>query len=1295
MVRSRPCHPSIASFVALVLFALFAALVPAPGVSRATPLSDALGPESMALVGQVGGVSRAVAVAGDIAYLGVGPRLVALDVSNPAAPTPIGQSAMLPGVVNAVVVTQTIAYVAAGQGGLRVLDLSEPARPIEIAAVDTPGSAYGLSVAGRRVYVADGTGGLRIIDVVDPDRPRELGALAPSGWEVSRVAVAGATAYVPSGRGDLRIIDVSNPETPTEVGHHMATAHPSTTGTEVRGAITDVAVDGTYAYLTGAELEVVDVSDPTAPRRVNPSDPEWNMSISNLTFGIEVVGRTAYISTMIPARLEIVDLRTPERPRRIGNHELPGIFSRVAVAGRTVFVPVPGSGLISVDTTFQERPRSLGVFDHSFFAKDIAGSGDIGVIGGMDPDGLTIVDLTQPTDPAAIAPPALAEEANDVVTSGSLAYVAASAGGLRVIDLADPEVPIEIGRIEPPETANSLALAGHTVFMVDTRGRLWTVDVSDPSAPSTCGRFPVAFNAQGSAIDVAVAGNRAYVANGAAGLSVLSASCDPTEVGHFATAGKATLVSVEGTTVYLADDQAGLTILDVSDPTDPHLLGRYAQTRGTSGGLNAIVVAEGLAYLSYLYLGIEVVDLTDPAHPIPRGFFPLTYSLDLALGDDGTIRVAIGDGGLAILRMLTPHQSRPTIYLPMVQQGHYLEPVGPKLASAGQLGGKAGPVFASGSRAYAGIGQRLKVLDVSNPDAPILLGETQPLGYSVEDIVVRGALTYVAAGPQGLKIFDVSDPARPVWIRDVVGGASIWAVTLDGSRAYLAAGRSGLIILDLGDPAAPTEIARYNGAGPGWEDRLESATDVAVVGNMAYVTNNDEYGLWAIDITNPRAPRRTAMSSQQDGVAVAAAGHTVYQIDNDSGLTIYDASDPETLKVVGWVNDDRIVDIVLGGRYAYLASRMSGEEGTSEVRVVDVGDPARPKQVATVTTPGQANALGIDGSRLYVGDGNGGLRVVDVTVPAAPRARGAYAILGGPKAIDTSGRYAYVANGPGAGLSSRTDPDQGLAVVDIADPRRPVQRAFLRTPQLPVDVLVGGSYAYLACGTGGVRIVDIADPARPADVAVYAESSSGGPGSADGLALGRDRLYVASLEMAPAGLERGKVWIVDVSDPTAPREIGAFTTPVQALGPMAVRGTTVFAADSGGLQIVDAARPAAPRRLGSIPGYFVDVAVVGSRLYALQQTFLEIHDVADPAEPRRLGIYGFAGDVGIGAHLKVAGRYVVIATTAGLVTLDVGDPAAPHETSRWLESSVWDLALGDGFVFAATETRGLEVFGTW
>jgi hypothetical protein len=51
------------------------------------------------LVGQIGGNTESVFVEGDYAYIGEGPRLTILDISNPANPIVIGKSAPLPGVV--------------------------------------------------------------------------------------------------------------------------------------------------------------------------------------------------------------------------------------------------------------------------------------------------------------------------------------------------------------------------------------------------------------------------------------------------------------------------------------------------------------------------------------------------------------------------------------------------------------------------------------------------------------------------------------------------------------------------------------------------------------------------------------------------------------------------------------------------------------------------------------------------------------------------------------------------------------------------------------------------------------------------------------------------------------------------------------------------------------------------------------------------------------------------------------------------------------------------------------------
>jgi len=89
------------------------------------------------MVGQIGGPTQGVAVQGNYAYVGVGLRLVVLDISNPAALREVGLTAPFPHFVSDVAVSGTRAYVAAGGSGLRVVDISNPARPVEIGAWDS------------------------------------------------------------------------------------------------------------------------------------------------------------------------------------------------------------------------------------------------------------------------------------------------------------------------------------------------------------------------------------------------------------------------------------------------------------------------------------------------------------------------------------------------------------------------------------------------------------------------------------------------------------------------------------------------------------------------------------------------------------------------------------------------------------------------------------------------------------------------------------------------------------------------------------------------------------------------------------------------------------------------------------------------------------------------------------------------------------------------------------------------------------------------------------------------------
>jgi hypothetical protein len=55
------------------------------------------------------------------------------------------------------------AYVADGNGGLRIINVSNPTYPAEFGFYRTPGYAYNVTVAERYIYVADDVGGLIIL----------------------------------------------------------------------------------------------------------------------------------------------------------------------------------------------------------------------------------------------------------------------------------------------------------------------------------------------------------------------------------------------------------------------------------------------------------------------------------------------------------------------------------------------------------------------------------------------------------------------------------------------------------------------------------------------------------------------------------------------------------------------------------------------------------------------------------------------------------------------------------------------------------------------------------------------------------------------------------------------------------------------------------------------------------------------------------------------------------------------------------------------------------------------------
>lgn len=141
----------------------------------------ALGAHNVESVGQIGGVTYAVALRGNYAYIGVGPRLVIFDVSIRAHTTFVGQTGVLPDLVRGVAVGRKYAYVADGSSGLRIVEISDPSNPTQVGTHDTPGVAHGAAVEGDYTYVATGSGVVCVswMSPIRPPRPRWASMIRP------------------------------------------------------------------------------------------------------------------------------------------------------------------------------------------------------------------------------------------------------------------------------------------------------------------------------------------------------------------------------------------------------------------------------------------------------------------------------------------------------------------------------------------------------------------------------------------------------------------------------------------------------------------------------------------------------------------------------------------------------------------------------------------------------------------------------------------------------------------------------------------------------------------------------------------------------------------------------------------------------------------------------------------------------------------------------------------------------------------------------------------------------------
>ena len=315
-------------------------------------LTTQLHSQELELVGTIPGPATTVTVHENRAYVSEGPTLRLFNIEEPTRPSLLG-SFTFPQNIYGVSVSGTIVYAAGDFYGLGIIDVSNPAAPEQIGYFQTPGQALSVAHAGSTVVVTNRLSGLELIDVSNPSAPVSQGSYFTEGYAID-VDAAGAFAYVIDTPGGLSVIDLSQSGDlePTGIqGVREPSAAISVTNFRSPDG-RDITLAGLMSANSG--LELFDVSSPSTPMSVgtyrDPGRPQTTFIGAAATVGyvrVQMHGSRAFLADVYPPfELQMIDVSDPTAPSLVTSFVPPSTPRDIAVSGQLVLLaigPTPGA----------------------------------------------------------------------------------------------------------------------------------------------------------------------------------------------------------------------------------------------------------------------------------------------------------------------------------------------------------------------------------------------------------------------------------------------------------------------------------------------------------------------------------------------------------------------------------------------------------------------------------------------------------------------------------------------------------------------------------------------------------------------------------------------------------------------------------------------------------------------------------------------------------------------------------------------------------------------------------------
>jgi hypothetical protein len=590
----------------------------------------------------------------------------------------------------------------------------------------------------------------------------------------------------------------------------------------------DIQMVGNLVYVMGglSGLHIISLADPANPVEIG----RYTWYPLDVIGGVYVTGNLAYVCLYYTC--VVLDVSNPANPITLGEWDVPGNITEITFVHENIAIAAgDDTGPYILDVSDPTNGHYIGGFPDPVGGA-LGMAGEYLCMAGY-PGGVTLYDISDPTQPQWVATCDTTLQAGGSVMSGNYAYVATYSDGLHIIDLTSPLQPSLIAVCD--SAAGIVTVTGSHAIITCSGLHIW--NVADPVHPM----FESALE----------------IPNARYGVERLSSS------GNLVCAGKYRVNPL-------------VSVADISNPTEPMIVNEF----GNYGDLEDIAISESMGYISDAGAGLRTIDLTDPNHVSELGnmfgHFPLCGDLCIV----GNYAYVVADyWGLYVIDVSNPMQ---------------LDSVSCRYTTARSSFKK---VFAEENYLYVFDAANytghsyLRTFNLIDPEAPACVDSLPILllngnGYFPFGAAALDGYLYLAKGST-FQVFSLANPVAPQLVGSCnLSSTMFWEYDLAAAGHYVyVANAQRVRIVDVQDPTHPSEVNWINGNWMG---------SVAAIGNIMIMDDRTRISMY--DVTYPNVPSLVGYYSTTEDITdmeiqgqylftISLSGQfNVFQVDTLTGV---------------------------------------------------------------------------------------------------------------------------------------------------------------------------------------------------------------------------------------------------------------------------------------------------------------------------------------------------------------------------------------------------------------------------